>query len=776
MIRRHPKVTGLIITTLLSMVVLSVFYGNLFGKLNRVCFASGGDGMQSYINMVYHIRYDTAYMHCNSMNYPYGEHVFFTNNQPLISNTVKFISRHIVDISDNMLGILNFIMLFCLVITPAILYLIFTGAGIGHVFSIVASVCITYLSPQLDRFGGHFNLSYVCAIPLMIYLLIRFFKTPTATLSTIIALAVLAGALTHFYLYGFFAVLILFFYLAYLSDYKSIFHNRYRFALHLFIQLILPFLILQAFYISDHVTDRTTYPWGFLVYRAYPQSVFLPLGRPYGRFLHSFIPTGYIDWEGYAYIGTLALAGFLFIGVKTFRDAFTARFSNMLRVTGNRHFNILFWASLVALLYSFGLPFILGLQSLVDLIGPVRQMRGIARFSWLFFYVMNIVTIYWLWEYYKNRTRKIFTIILVVVSLVVLCGDAWYNVRGRGRWLENHIPGLVDPGLQQPENQWIRHMDVNRYQAFIPLPYFHIGSENIWIDGRCGIVNQSFIAIKNSGLPCMGVMLSRTSLSQTINNISLMLGGSLASVDMKSFPNHKPFLLMAARCDELSAFEKELIRHARQVDSSGAFGIYEAPFSIFKDIADSTTKQMAIAFDSLPATSSGTFRMVGTNFFIFNGFDSQKHAVTFAGPGCYEGKAKDYNILFSSRISGIDTSKCLLASCWINKVGSDLYPRTRITLQEKDSLDNTLYTETWQLFKVLKQIENGWALVELPVTYRNPNNRLIISIQNTTLRNKPMQVDNLLLRYKTDTIYYTTGDTIWCNNRYYGRRPIDRTF
>ncbi len=151
------------------------------------------------------------------MNYPYGEHVFFTNNQPLISNTVKFISQNIVDISDYTLGILNFTMLFCLVIAPLILYLIFTGVGVGPVLSILASVGITYLSPQIDRFGGHFNLCYVCVIPLMIYLVMQFFKKPGFLLTFLIFLTAMAAALTHFYFYGFLAVLLLFFYGAYLA-------------------------------------------------------------------------------------------------------------------------------------------------------------------------------------------------------------------------------------------------------------------------------------------------------------------------------------------------------------------------------------------------------------------------------------------------------------------------------------------------------------------------------------------------------------------------------
>ena len=180
-----------------------MFYGNLFNKLNTVSFASGGDGLQSYVNMEYHIRYDTSYMRCNSMNYPYGEHVFFSNNQPLFSNTVKFISANITDISDYTLGMLNFLMLFFLAIAPVILYLIFDHLGTGMVVSVIASIAIAYLSPQLDRFGGHFNLSYVAAIPWMILLLIKFFRKPSFWLSVVIFLSMLAGALTHFYIVWF---------------------------------------------------------------------------------------------------------------------------------------------------------------------------------------------------------------------------------------------------------------------------------------------------------------------------------------------------------------------------------------------------------------------------------------------------------------------------------------------------------------------------------------------------------------------------------------------
>ncbi len=763
---KYIKHTGLLFAALLSVTVLSVFYGNLFGKLNRVCFASGGDGMQSFVNMDYHIRYDSTYMRCNSMNYPYGEHVFFTNNQPLISNTIKFISQNLVDISDFTLGILNFFMLFCLVITPVILYLIFKDLQVGTLISIIASVGITYLSPQLDRFGGHFNLAYVCAIPLMILLLMRFFRKPSAWLTLCIFLTVFAGALTHFYLYGFFAVLILFFYAGYGLAREEVFKNRYAWFIHLFVQLVLPYLILQVFYLFDHVTDRTSFPWGFLYYRAYPQSIFLPFNKPYGRFLHDLVDVSFIDWEGYAYVGLLAVGGTILFLVRSARKVITGNSRLIWQVTPELRLNILFWASVVALLYSFGLPFILGLQSLIDLIGPVRQMRGIARFSWIFYYVMNITTVYWLWNYWKNRGKKILPVILLTASLLILFYDAFYNVRNRGRSLENHIPELVDRYLVMPENQWILRMHPGQYQAFIPLPYFHIGSENIWLDKGCEIIPKSFITLARSGLPCLGVSLSRTSLNQTVDNIALMLEPSGRPEKMGRFPSQKPFLLLAAQCDRLSLRERQLLSHATRTDSSGSFVIYQLPFKAFGDIADSISAHVENEYmdpglfdyrDLKSGDSHVTFRYLN--------FDSLTNTNAFAGQGCYSGKARDNNLIFTGYMPYADTGKWYALSFWMNNIRADLYPRTKISLVQTDPLGNIMSQETFQASQKLISVRSNWALVELTFKLQHPANKISVTAQNPTLRNKPLDIDDLLIRPETTSVYRKDEQGIWKNNR-----------
>jgi hypothetical protein len=586
-------------------------------------------------------------------------------------------------------------------------------------------------------------------------------------LSSLIALTALAGALTHFYLYGFFAILIIFFYVSYGINPKPIFRKNYGWAIHFFFQLILPYLILQAFYFSDHTSDRTSYPWGFLYYRAYPQTIFLPFNKPYGHFLHNLLNFSYIDWEGYAYVGLMAVAGTLFFIIKLSKKLFTKKYSLIWQVTPDFQLNILFWAAMAALLYSFGLPFILGLQFLVDLIGPVRQMRGIARFSWIFFYIMNIITVYWLWNYWKNAAKKIIPMALLIAALLILFYDAFYNVRNRGKSLENFIPDLVDRNLELPENQWIRRINTDDYQAMIPLPYFHIGSENIWIDNNCDIIPKSFIAIARSGLPSLGVSLSRTSLNQTIDNVALMLGPSSNSLNMERFPSQKPFLLLAARCDNLSNYEKQLIAHSTRIDSSGVFDIYELPFRAFQDIADSIAAVTNEEYRSLKLYDHNELKSTDSLLtFRFLNFDSLPNAAAYMGAGCFQGIAKKENVIFSGTMPRVDTAQHYSLSFWLNDVRKDLYPRTRLMLTETDPQGNIVFQESYQVSKLFQTIDGNWAFINLIFRLKAPENSIKVTIRNKTLRNKPVQVDNLMIRRQTTAVYQIEGQKLHKNNKF----------
>ena len=67
---------------------------------------------------MYHVRYDTTYWGFEGMNYPFGENILFTDNQPMFANAVKLLFRFRILMSwDHLAEIQNlgmiFILLFC---------------------------------------------------------------------------------------------------------------------------------------------------------------------------------------------------------------------------------------------------------------------------------------------------------------------------------------------------------------------------------------------------------------------------------------------------------------------------------------------------------------------------------------------------------------------------------------------------------------------------------------------------------------------------------------
>ncbi len=197
---------GFLLTLVLASLCLLFFYGKLLEHPNNCYFSADGDGLQAYYGAVYHVKYDDSFWRMNGMNHPYGEQVFFTGCQPFVTNFIKLIST-VTDISGYTVGILNLIMLFSIVLCALCLYLIFKHLKLPYMYSAIAAVAISSLSPQLDRLGGHFSLTYQFSIPLFLLLLFKFYNNPSVKKSVLIGLFVFCMAGTHFYFFAFFTLI-----------------------------------------------------------------------------------------------------------------------------------------------------------------------------------------------------------------------------------------------------------------------------------------------------------------------------------------------------------------------------------------------------------------------------------------------------------------------------------------------------------------------------------------------------------------------------------------
>ncbi len=760
---------GSLATIFLSTLVLYLLFGELLRSPNSVFFAGSGDGLQSYYGTLYHVLHDSTYARSYGMNHPYGEMVLYTGNQPVIANAIKFISENIVDISGYTIGMLNLFMLFSIVIGALFIFLIFHYLKLPVPVSVVLGVAIAFLSPQIGRLGGHFSLSYVFFIPLMIYLFIQFYKGRSYWISFFIFLTALVAGFTHAYFLGFFGLLFLFFWPAVVIRGDKDFRNLNVLLPHMLLQFVIPIVILIIYsLLNDSVSDRTSRPWGILYLRAYPESIFLPVGKPYGKFLERIMTFNHIDWEGYAYTGLVASVGFLIVIIQMIRKTASREFRSILNITDNRLLNIFFWASFAGLLYSFGLPFILGLEGLIDYIGPLKQLRGIARFSWLFFYVMNFVTFYLLWNWLKEKRRRVVYWSLLLLPLLFILYDAWLNARSMEYYMKNRIPMLEDWENELPENQWINKIDPADYQAIIPIPYFHVGSENIWIEPKGDILKNTFVASLKTGLPTTGVLLSRTSIGQSYRNIEMMLEPYRIPEILSDLPNSKPFLLLVENISDINNVEREMISGSELLTGNNRFRLYSLSIDSVKRFATRKKTKVIEEFQSQELVIKGDFLVTDSSVsFYYNGFEKGVSKHSYFGEFGFEGSLGDFNTIFNNILPDPDLDSMLVVSFWLGNARKDLMPRSTIEFDLLDQHGDRISTEYWNLGNLYTLLDGEWALLEHTIKLHGPGNNLKITIWNHNLKKEELIIDELLIYPESQVLFKKLENGIIKNNRQY---------
>lgn len=761
--------TGLLITFLFSFTYLFIIYGSILKSPNTTYFTTRGDGLKAYYFFKYHVDHDSSYWRTSGMNYPYGEQTFYTDAQSLVTNTIKFISSNIVDISSYTVGIINFLTLISIVIGALAIFMIFYKLKMPVIYSSLISVAIIYLSPQIGRFGGHFSLSYLFFLPVMFYLMMQFYEKRKVSTSVLIGLLTFFSIGTHMYFLGFFALLLLFFWIYILFFDKKNPASFKSFFINVFIQILLPVIIINIImYLNDWATHRTSFPWGFLYYRAYPESIFLPIAKPYGRFFHKLSTFNYINWEGYAYVGFVAAIGFLLVFGRILSRLFTLRFKNILRVTNNDFLNLLFWTSFAGLLYSFGIPFVLWMEDLVKYMGPIKQMRGISRFAWIFYYVMNIIVFYLIYLNSKKIKNIYLKYLWLTIPLIIISYDAWSFSYWRGDSLNNKFEILDDRDNKLSENQWVHKISAEKYQAIIPIPYFHIGSENIWVGSKCNISKYLYIACLKTGLPTNAVMLSRTSINQTYNNVQIFHEPYRKLEILQDYKSEKPFLLLVINCDEISVHEKNIVEKSKKLLETKNFSLYEMPFNILINIADSLKDNIKNEINSRQLfTFNKLLYSDSIKSFVYKNFDNSHSILTYNGLGAKTGDLTKYNRIVETQIPNAKPDENFIVSFWFGNFSKDLHPRSKVEILLKDSKEDIYYYKNVNAGSLLKIIDGDWALLEHKFKLKNPDDKLFITIWNDYIISGDLIIDDLLIRPENEDVYSVTPDKVTKNTRYF---------
>ena len=763
------RLIGGISVIAISVILIIGSHSTLLTNPNNFYLGSGIDGFKNYYTLDYHIKYDSSYSHFEGMNYPYGEQVVFTDNQPLISNSLKFISNNIVDISAYTVGILNVLMLLSITLTCLILYLIFQRFKIPDLWAVLFAIGVGFMAPQIHRMGGHYALAYGFIIPLCMLLWMRFHGHSNLRNSMLLGLVVLLSSLIHMY---YFAILTFFLSLymglAALSN-RNLAQLKFT-AKHLLVQVIVPYCVIQLWFLAtDSVDDRPANPSGFLDYRAHWQGIFLPITYPIGEFIHSIKPIPQLQWEGISYVGLIpGIVFFRYIILALLQFA-RSRGKEIRAISGNPDLNMLFLISVVILLFSFGIPFIWNLESLVEYLGPLKQFRSIARFSWVFYYGINIVAFIAFYRLIQQnlsakRTRNI-TLSIAVLFLLYEAQmfhnrNAFYTLTTTAELEHPNSPSYVKSPLLS--------METDKYQAILPLPYFHGGSENVSRKDRGEIGKNTMVASLLTGLPTTAVMMSRTSLSQTLKNMQLVLEPYAAYDIIPEFKSNKPFLLWIEKREIVTEDEQALIDQATIIYEDAEVTLGELPIIGFYNVLnDKFLAARTEAYDSTLHSIAGFL----TRDSVLNFY--HEYEVNEAGmieqwiTRNTEGNIKDKNVIFNATLPLQDTTMYIL-SIWV-KLNEDQHPTSRIYFDELDKTGTIVFDESWSYGELLKLIDHDWALLEYHFKPHAKENTMRFTITKPTYQDMTVYWNDLLIRPQGNDIYYLRENNIvFKNGRTYG--------
>lgn len=709
------------IAGLLMLLISLLMMGKVWKSPDSYFFSKGGDGLQTYYQSIYHVKNDTTWFHQDGLNYPYGESIFFTGGQPLVSNAVKLI-QPVIDLSDNMVGITNLMMLLGVIICPMFLYLIFRELKLDIIWSVLWAIAFTMLSQQWERFSGHFPLSFLFAVPGMIYFLMMFYKSGKWKWTVVLFFYMTFLIWAHIYYLAFFGMISVAFWLALCLFNKNRTIGIGKSMIHLTVQIILPYVLLMLLIsTSTEVTDRTSIPWGFMVFKSTWASYFFPYGMWYESMLSVLRPKNSPEWEGLAFIGggvMVMIVSSIFYSIFRFRKMFFSQ-----TVQENKTVIAFALAVLFCVAASFAFPFNIGREEWLLHTGPLQQFRGIGRFAFVAFYPLAILALilFTRISFRSSIVRNVFMSLLLLFTF----SEGFIRVKNlsasianeRGDWLTGNPPVAKEM------------MDMTRYQAILPFPIIHVGSENIWLPETGEMSKHVMNLSLRLKLPTFATIMSRTSLAQTYKSIAL--GHELMERPeiLKDLPDQRPLLLV---CDtsHMSPAQLKLLHWGKHLYDEDIYSFYELPLSAFD------TQRIS----NIVGASENGFQ------FDENVFISDSTEVVIADQGDTTFVMDEFWKVYKREVIPASwAGRKVKVSLWIKNFTQDLTPRTVMEIVQRDG-EKVLKYDAEILGKRFIGMLKGDALVEYEVEINPEARELTIAFQNKLVPGREIQPFLLLIR------------------------------
>ncbi|NCU03923.1 MAG: hypothetical protein GXC73_08040 [Chitinophagaceae bacterium] len=572
---------------LAALLLLFLFFPDVMLHPNSAMFSVEGDGLKNYFSVLYYLQNDHA-LHFTGMNYPFGEHLSFADGQPALAVPFQYLALVIPQLRNYGFALINISALLSFAIAAWVTYKILLHYKVQMVFAAIGALLLIFFSPQLIRIQAHYGLSYACAFPIAWYCSIKLNEGKHLLKWSILTVAMLVMfGLLHFYLAALNALFLFSF-----AFFRLVFSFRktvYKQQLANWLTPALGLVLLQLFmFVTDTISDRPPRPWGFFYAIADWSSILLPhptdiLGNP-TRQLDRF-------GEGFAYLGLIPIVALLFLFIRFAGNMIKLRVQKIKKRLLTES-SLYFLSAVPALLFSMCIPFVWGLEELVDLFPFLRQFRVLGRFAWVFYYVAAVYAVQFLYVcfrlYAQHRLKQ------TGYTFMILAAVIWSTETvARINAINHRIQPVRAKYAEFTDNRFIQLLSssghyANEFQAILAFPFFHQGSEQFSIEYGPSQY-EGMKAAYQLKIPLVNVVMSRTSLQQSCEVMQL-LSDTLIEKKILSRFNTKPLLLVTSGT-VFSVQEQQLIAKATLLKREGETSVYQLPLNAFQSNSDTVIQR-----------------------------------------------------------------------------------------------------------------------------------------------------------------------------------------
>ncbi|MBL7705425.1 MAG: hypothetical protein JNM21_07725 [Taibaiella sp.] len=769
----------------LSSIAITIFcFSEIVFNPNTSMIGAGGDGIKNYYTYLYYIAKDGGNAHFSGMNYPFGEHIIFTDNMPLLAGAISWLKNWFPSIGHYSLAIMHLLLLGSITVGTWYVYKIIRKYNNNPTWAVISALFIAFFSPQLFKLYGHYGMGFCFYIPFVIYQLQCFKEKASFRYPIAIFICSIALAFIHLYNLALIAILVAFYCLAYfISEKGQSLKEKLRTIIILLSPVGLSFVLVKIFLkVTDTITDRPEYPHGILGYETQGKDLLVtdtPLGHIF-RFLFGK-PNGIAESEGKAYLGVVTLTICFILIFKFIRSFFKKYRATRIAIQPVKAYNIWLLVGLFHLLFAMGVPAVWMRSWLADYISVFRQFRTIGRFIWPFYYIIMIYASLYLYHYAqvlktKHKAKLAYGLLSAAVILwaVQLSGYLKYNRYISGQALDNYTHVF-----ETSADNWTTLLQEKGYraddfQAAICLPFYHIGSEKIWlmdIDEGTSAYELFKVSLQTQ-LPIVNVMMSRTSWSQTFEMIRIIDG---PYTPKKYFDrlNNKPLLLVVNEAIELKSKEKEWIKYATFIGRKrDKLSVYSIDINAMQQ-QESRAQQKALsaAGQALPRKEGllydSTSAFFYTNHFDHTGFEKS----AFVGKSSFapvysRQKVPLDTILLPANRADSFYNLSLWAQC--NMID---YRGPSFDLIQLDKNGQAVDTISGIGAKYSTHVTGDWFLVDKDFTIAPHAQKIVLLVHRNSSKKEYYAIDELLLRPQAATYFYWADEfkgkkkTLFLNNR-----------